>query len=767
MSKKAGKATLNKGRSSWCIIFRHPICQAADKKQRLRVRRGLGTSDQVLAQRLVDQLNEILEDPTMWTLGSRERAGAKFDPRIVDAFYDPMQPEGHDPWAARDAVIPLPGGRDADDGYARVQFVGTTGAGKTTVVRQLLGTDPDQERFPSISAAKTTICDIEVVMRPGDFDAVVTFIPRDRVRQYIEECVSAAIASKLEGASDRDVLRRFLEHSEQRFRLSYILGNPMLLRESNEKELSDEGDSDDLVGAEAVELSDEEKKGLLETLDRHLDQIEALAESSRDSLEATAREFGIKLGEASKQDREVLQSLIDDQMADDERFHELIDAVLEDVEERFSLISDGALERSRDEWPLKWTFSSDDRREFIKSVNRFSSNYAPSFGRLLTPLVEGIRVAGPFSPEWGDNNTPKLVLMDGQGIGHTADSTSSLSTSITSRFQLADAIVLVDNAAQPMQAAPCAVLQTLVASGHESKLIVIFTHFDEVKGDNLKGLAARKDHVLGSFDNAAHALGKAFGREAESALRRLIPDRVVFLANIQKKLEKNARLTQSELGRLLSAIASTIQPVGPVEYRPVYDVANLVLTVQKATQEYHDCWKGILGMGTRSGVAPEHWTRVKALTRRLGIFHVDEYDTLRPVADLIRLLQVHVSQFLASPLSWEPKTPAEDSEERQAAIDMIRKEVFTRLHGLSRRRLLEERLSGWVGAYEHRGEGSTRVRARDIVTLYEEAAPVPNEMPGPDANEFLFEIRELIAESVQASGGILRGWTRSAELNVA
>lgn len=767
MSKKSGKASLSKGRSSWCVIFRHPICQAADKKQRLRVRRGLGTSDQGQAQQLVDQLNEILDDPTMWTLGSRERAGARFDTRIVAAFFDPMQPEGHDPWAVRDGAIPLPGGKDADDGYARVQFVGTTGAGKTTVVRQLLGTDPDQERFPSISAAKTTICDIEIVMQPGNFDAVVTFIPRDRVRQYIEECVSAAIASKLENASDRDVLRRFLEHSEQRFRLSYILGNPMLLRESNENELSDDGDSDDSGGDEDAELSDDEKKKLLETLDRHLDQIRALAESSRDALEATAREFGIKLGEASKQDREVLQSLIDDQMAEDERFHELIDAVLEDVEERFYLVSDKTLERGRDGWPLKWVFSTDDRREFIKRVNQFSSNYAPSFGRLLTPLVEGIRVAGPFSPEWGGDNIPKLVLMDGQGIGHTADSTSSLSTSITSRFQIADAIVLVDNAAQPMQAAPCAVLQTLVASGHESKLIVTFTHFDEVKGDNLKGLAARKDHVLGSFDNAAHALGKAFGREAESALRRLVPDRIVFLANIQKKLEKSARLTQSELGRLLTAIASTIQPVGPVKYKPVYDVANLVLTVQKATQEYHDCWKGILGLGTRSGVAPEHWTRVKALTRRLGIFHVDEYDTMRPVADLIRLLQVHVSQFLSSPLAWEPSAPAEDSEVRQAAIDMIRKEVFTRLHGLSRRRLLEERLSGWVMAYEHRGEGSTRVRARDIVTLYEEAAPVPNEMPGPDANEFLFEIRELIAESVQASGGILRGWTRSPDLNVA
>ena len=92
------------------------------------------------------------------------------------------------------------------------------------------------------------------------------------------------------------------------------------------------------------------------------------------------------------------------------------------------------------------------------------------------------------------------------------------------------------------------------------------------------------------------------------------------------------------------------------------------------------------------------------------------------------------------------------------AIDAIRREVNQRLHDLSRRRMIDEQLSGWVEAYERRGTGSTRVRARELVGLYESAAPVPNEMPGPDANEFLFELRELVAESVEKGGGQLRGW---------
>jgi len=762
MGRRAGKATLSKGRSSWCMIFRHPVCLGPDGKQKLRIRRGLGTSDKHVAQGLVDQLNEVLGDETLWSPAGRERAAAKYDPKVVSAFFDPMQPEGHDGWSIREEMLPLPGGKDANDGYARVQLVGTTGAGKTTVLRQLIGTDPDRERFPSISAAKTTICDIEVILREDPFAGAVTFIPRDQVRQYISECVLAAITSSVEGVGEREVIRRFLEHNEQRFRLSYILGNPLLLRVTDEPELLDEEDESEEDGEESL-VTDEERAGLLNALEGYLERIAGLAKASEANLKQAADDLGIELGKASKQDRDVLQELVEDQLSEDEGFHSLVDAILDDVEMRFRNLKDGDLVRGRDGWPIKWSFSTADREHFIKTINRFSSNYAPNYGRLLTPLVDGIRVAGPFSPEWRDTERPRMVLMDGQGIGHIADSSSSLSTFVTRRFQLADAIMLVDNAAQPMQAAPCAVLQSLVASGHESKLILAFTHFDEVKGDNLVGTPARKDHVVGSFDNAARSIGKSFGREAELSLRRLNPNRIIFLSNIQKKVGKNARLTRSELNRLINAIMSTITPVGPIEYKPVYDVVNLVLAVQKATQEFHDRWRGILGMGSRSGVATEHWTRVKALTRRLGIFHVDEYDSLRPVADLIRLMQVQISQFLTTPLTWDPVAPAEDSEERQAAIDAIKKEVFTRMHDLARTRVLEERISGWVEAYEHRGTGSTRVRARDMVTLYEEAAPVPNEMPGPDANEFLFELRELIAQSVIEGGGSLRGWVRDSD----
>lgn len=767
MSEREYRASVSKGRSGWCVIYRHPLVKTADQRQQLRVRRGLGTRDEAEAQRLVSELNQILGDKTYWNPAARSKAEATFASHIVAAFYDYLPADSaekkRDGYAERDRVIPLPG---ADDGYACVLTVGTTGSGKTTVIRQMIGTDPKEERFPSTSTAKTTVCDMEIVLADAPFRAAVAFVPRDEVRQYIAECVSAAVSGHLEGSPQHEIIRRFVEHGDMRFRLNYILGSPTPPKAADEEELSDEDDDEALSEEDDAEVTAEERDQFAARLRAYLEDIESLAAQMKEEV---AAQLDIDSTKANLQEREVIQELVEETLHRNEDFHRLVDRILDDVEARFEFAGPENLELNRDGWPTLWKFESEDRREFLRAVNRFSSNYAPNFGRLLTPIVEGIRVAGPFQPDWAGHERPKLVLLDGQGVGHTADSTTSVSTGITRRFRLADAILLVDNAEQPMQAGAVSVLRTLVSSGHESKLVMAFTHFDEVKGDNLPTTAAKKDHVIGSFYGAVQSIGKQLGREAEQALKRLIPDRLVFLASIQSRLPAGAKFTRRELDRLLENIESLIVPPPEVEYRPEYDVANLVLAIQKATQEFHDRWKGVLGFGTRSGVAPEHWTRIKALTRHVGILHKDEYDSLRPTADLISLLQTRISNFLSTPVGWRrsapsdptewvPATPPEGKEtELLQAIDEIRKQVFTRLHDLSKQRLIDERLSGWVSAFDHKGTGSTKVRARDIATLYEAAAPVPNEMPGPDANEFLIELRQLVGEAVIEGGGYMTG----------
>ena len=62
----------NQGREAWSVIFRHPArLDVGTGKTGRRVRRGLGTSDEREAERLVDQLNEILRNPELWEPSAR------------------------------------------------------------------------------------------------------------------------------------------------------------------------------------------------------------------------------------------------------------------------------------------------------------------------------------------------------------------------------------------------------------------------------------------------------------------------------------------------------------------------------------------------------------------------------------------------------------------------------------------------------------------------------------------------------------------------
>lgn len=132
--------------------------------------------------------HDVLATEEYWSVTARATAAGRFDPRVVSAFFEGMEPASVASSALRrERAIPLP---SADQGYRRVLLLGTTGAGKTTVVRQLLGTDPKADRFPSTSTAKTTIADTEIVVADGPYRAAITFAPRDEVIEHLTDLES-------------------------------------------------------------------------------------------------------------------------------------------------------------------------------------------------------------------------------------------------------------------------------------------------------------------------------------------------------------------------------------------------------------------------------------------------------------------------------------------------------------------------------------------------------------------------------------------------
>ena len=246
----------------WCIIFPHPmITDDKTGKPGVRVRRGLGTDNQVEAQEIVDQVNLMLGHQDYWNMGARDLASRQFKPRAVSAFYDHdrLQVAIVDPWEKRNEVLRLP-----LETHSVVQIVGPFGVGKTTLIRQMLGTNPETERFPSTSKGRATICDTEIICAPGQYSAVVSFLSHDRVMAYIEECVEAAVSAAAEGLDDKQIARCLLEHTQQRFRLSYALGKVLVPTTEDEDE-----DEDSEAGASSGEDASPESGQMVTDHDRH------------------------------------------------------------------------------------------------------------------------------------------------------------------------------------------------------------------------------------------------------------------------------------------------------------------------------------------------------------------------------------------------------------------------------------------------------------------------------------------------------------------
>lgn len=753
--EKRFAATLSRsqGRSAWAVIFRHPArIDPNTGKAGIRVRQGLGTSDDAEANELKDQLNQILGDEAFWSMPAKAEAEKRFHRRVVEIFFHGMEPEQSDFGAVREAVIPLPKSQDSE--YRRALLLGTTGAGKTTLLRQLIGTDPDTERFPSTSTAKTTVHETEVVLSPGPYQAVVTFFPIDEVREHLNECISEAVLAAYRGDADKEMLRKLLMHVNQRFRFNYVLGNG-----PHATELDDEDDEDE------VEVTPVEETAADQAID--LSATNALLTKCLSELRSIATRHGNQLkgeiGAIDEKDQRVVDELfeeeLDRRLREDEDFHRVSDELMDEIERRFSLLDQGAVRRSKQGWPQSWSWQTDDRVAFIKAVTRFSSNHSLRFGKLLTPLVNGVRVSGPFMPEWNDGQQPKLVLLDGEGLGHTPKSVAAISTSLTRRIESTDAIVLVDNATIPMQAAPVAAMREMITTGSARKLLLVFTHFDEVKGDNLPNAAAKEQHVLASAENVLASIGEELGPFAERALRGRLKEACFFVGGIDEHLDtskKTQKRAIGELQKLLSAIDAIVEKPVPVHATPVYDRMNLVLAVKSAAESFHDAWWPRLGLAYKPGVGKEHWKRIWALSRRLSTpGFSDEYDNLKPVADLRKQLQDRLYVLLQNPLRWEPAEPTDDAQKQQV-FDELANTISAKILDLATRRVRAERMPEWQSAFNQTGRGSSYARASIIgEQIYERAAPIPGVTPSPDRNSFLHEVAAVVETVCKEAGANL------------
>ena len=645
--------------TGWIISFRHPLRKDPRGKQGRKVRRGLGTSDETRAQALVDEMNILLGDAAWQTIAKRPDAERRFDPVIVRAFYDDIENAPSNTSEIRNEALPLP---SAAEGYAKVLMVGTTGAGKTSLLRHLMGSHPDRDRFPSTSASRTTVSDIEVITgASAPYRAVVTFFNEWTVHTNVYECVADACAGLWDDLSDDKLAERLLTHRDLRFRLGYVVGSWRQTPRSAAKANSDwdyEPDAPQAAAAtdefDGVLPAAADIERMQDVLKSWLTRIRTLSSEAKLRLEA---ELNVEFRQLAGPDKEAAQDLFEDLVQTVPDFDDLVGDIMDEIRLRFESVA-SEVRTHASGWPLAWEYSSGDRDAFVRAVRRFSSNHAPAFGTLLTPLVDGIRISGPFSPTFTERH-PRLVLLDGEGLGHVGDPAAGVASRVARKFSDVDVILLVDSAKAPMLEAPASVLRAVAASGFQKKLALAFTHFDLVRGQaNLPTFEAQRAHVLSSVHQKLASLREVVGLPAVRAIERALDERCFMLGFLDRTLTEKNRGPVAELCRILDFSRAAIAQVDRPRAAPVYDTAGLVLAIQAASADFHTRWNTILGFSRSGNIRTAHWAEIKALNRRVVLDINDgEYKDLKPVADFVARLSEIDHQVPRSAAALEARDP--------------------------------------------------------------------------------------------------------------
>lgn len=731
-------------RESWIIEFRHPLLKDSKGKIGKKIRRGLGTTNADKAESLVQQMNILLEDESYWSPAAKQKAKSSFDEGIVNAFYDEIEFQVQDYKKRRDNVLPL---KTPQDDYARVLLLGPTAAGKTTLLRQLMGTDPDTERFPATSAAKTTVFDTEIILSEGLYKAVITFYSESETRELVKESIKNSMKKYFATSNERDALRIFLEDEEQRFRLSYVIGK---IKDKKRYSKYENFSSEDDTHLFDVRVSDSEQLVFENKIKTYLDQI---IKMTNNIVSICKKEYSPD--SQSEEDQLILEEIILSEIIDYEGddLSSLTDDIIEEIKDRFTTLSTTETVTTKFGWPIYWYKESTDRKDFLKSIKYFSSNSSLMFGKLLTPLVSGMRVQGPFKPDFLPN-IPKLVILDGEGLGHTPDTTSNLPSRIISSLDSVDAILLIDDAQSPMLASPYTVIKSAAISGHYSKLFLCFTHFDAVKGDNLPTLQDKIDHVYGAVDNLLAKLERELGYDVKKFLSSHLDNSSYYLANLNEKFTDDRKFSfvKDQLIDLINKLENIILPVPISDVYPRYDVSTILFKIQNASKRFHNIWQGYLyGSSSIPGIKKAHFTQIKALSRRLGYGWENEYSFLRPISDFWTSFNEQISNFLSSPVSWRPSNPTDEDKIRK--VDEIKKKVSAEIQSYAIANIKSKMISEWQRAYNFSGRGSSFKRAGTIDSIYYNTIPIPEEEMTDQVKNFVRDILSIIKKNVQECGG--------------
>lgn len=717
MADNKGTFRIPNGKNSYVFSFRHPIVKDANGNGK-KIQRGAGTADEREVAILDEQLKELIGNEKWHNVSKRMEAAERFDCRVVEAFYDCLPNVVEENTALN--IIPM---KTLKEGFPNKALIGISGGGKTSLLRKLMGTT--KESFPTTSTNRTTTCNMEVIKITSNiYEIAVQFMSRNELEADLMDNLLDAIeyimGQTLEDIDDIELITIILNHREMATRLSYLLGMP-------ESESEDE-DDDDVIGQDSVldTFSVSEYEVDIDKQNKFLWSIEQRVKDIAERYINTGKSF----------------AEIEMDILEDEDVLTLIDDIVSAVIEKFDLLKDGKRTNPKAIWPEGWYYSTTNYNEFIMKAKVFVSDNYKAWGKLLTPLVKAIRMQGPFIEE-GQTKVVHEVITDGIGLGHNTNA-MSIPASVLERCEKADVIIFVDSAANPIMANAKDALKSLIEYGYADKLVLAFTKMDLVEGNNFRSLSDKKMHVSTALGKYLQFLRKQENNVLSETEVQCILDNCVYFSYLQKN--DVSKLTTKGLKELYDKSNNIIsKQISTDEVTFDYEALKLYYYIKEATSSFRKIWAEKTGYSAITGKT-EHWSRIRALSRRLGLLGQENYCELQPLADYSAIIQENINIFVNQP---EDTIPLQTSEE---VADEL-KRTIKRAIGVGFRELNHKRMwtderpyLGWKRAYYEKGIGSRNSRARIIENIFDEAAPNLADIPNltEEQEEYLREVIQLV-----------------------
>ncbi len=472
----------------------------------------------------------------------------------------------------------------------KIYFLGDTGAGKTTIIRKILGTD--SFNFPTTRQTRTTVAITEYVLSSGlPFMGSFIIKSENEIRGLINEILQDALIKIFkEKLSEKDISeKRRLKHvkqtKDQRFRLYYLLSI------DEQRDIINRLD-------ELIPFVEDKIESLKSDFPEDIDQQEIFIELSVESLSKN------KLIECENE----IFSLISEKVKNTCKGYDLTDGT------------------------GSYQITANNAQALITECKSILSSEIKS----ISPVIEYARIQGNILTPWLSEQEFEIVIIDGEGIGHNTKETGKLDSRHYDYFYNSHSIVLVEESKKPFIAGGKSALKSIFDRGYSDKLLLVFSKLDEVIPYDIENVS-REDQIEEVNDSLENVISSL---EEDGVDITITENSTFYLSNVDA--DEISEVTQKEIIRSVKKSITLMSSTYDFS-EPVYDYEMLSAFLLEAAKDFSKHYSNLLNQ--------QHWQTIKAFNRRMN-WGNHGFRMFTPVSDIEDKLTEKLQNFLGKPKEW-------------------------------------------------------------------------------------------------------------------